>query len=710
VKTFLRVWFCLVIALVATAGSGVATTTPAGTVISNTASMTYSDRNGVAESVTSNTVAATVATVSAVAVGPNEKGCNPSTDSVPVNQPFVRTFTVSNNGNAPDKYTVTASTTAGSVTSLSYASSAGGAPTPLQNGGTLPKLTPGESVQVSVTVNPGSASIGTDVEVSLAATSTLPGGTVATASQCAVLAAGAALSGPGGPGTPILKLVNGQPSVAAQPGATVTYSIQFLNYGTLPATNVVVTDVVPAGITPNPSSVLVNGAAAPPQSISLQGQTLTVTIPTVAGGALDTITFSASIGTSATLGATYVNTVTVASSQTTGQQSTQASVLVGTGNIVYDGLGGSSVPVAGAIVTLTSASGQPVALPGAGQTPNTGNANPYTTGANGAYSFALGPKQTGPITYILTITAPGYLNRRFQLVLTPNAAGNLYTVTITSLDGQLLAVPGGFALTKGPVTLSNIYGLFGNLPMFRSQSIQVTKAVDRSFASSGDRLVYTITFNNVGTALGATTIVDTLPPNVVYAPGTGRVNNLHQEPKVSGRVLTWTLPALNTQNTITYAAVILPGTEENTTLTNNVTVRAAAPNENGVFVSGSANVQTQVVAGVFTDSTIITGRVFYDIRRTGEFDPGDVGIAGVRIYLEDGESVVTDSTGRYDFPGVRPGMHVLRIDTSSLPPTAHPYPDRSLASDDQRSIRRLVHGVFDGGVIQDINFALEGAP
>jgi hypothetical protein len=106
----------------------------------------------------------------------------------------------------------------------------------------------------------------------------------------------------------------------------------------------------------------------------------------------------------------------------------------------------------------------------------------------------------------------------------------------------------------------------------------------------------------------------------------------------------------------------------------------------------------------------VTGRVFYDLRQTGDFQPGDAGIGGVRIYLEDGESVVTDSTGRYDFPGVGPGMHDLRLDTASLPPGAKPYDDRSLAWDDQRSIRRLVHGVFDGGVIENIDFALEGSP
>jgi hypothetical protein len=185
---------------------------------------------------------------------------------------------------------------------------------------------------------------------------------------------------------------------------------------------------------------------------------------------------------------------------------------------------------------------------------------------------------------------------------------------------------------------------------------------------------------------------------------------VREEPKIAGRVLTWKIPTLATQHAIVFAAVILPGTEENTTLTNNVTVSAAAPNEPGTILSGSAFASTAVVAGVFTDQTIITGRVFYDIRKTGEFDPGDLGIAGVRIYLEDGESIVTDSTGRYDFPGVKPGMHVLKLDVTTLPATAKPYADSNFSFDDQRSIRRLVHGVFDGGIMQDINFALEGSP
>ena len=703
-----RVWFCLVFVLAAPAASPAWATTLAGTAIANTATLTYSDSNGLVQTVASNTVSATVAAVSAVAVGPKEQGCNPQTDAVSPKTAFTRIFPVTNGGNLSETFAVTAATTTGTVVSLAVVG-AGGATTPLQNGASLPPLASGATTQVQVTVNPGSASSGTDIEVSLTATSTTAGGGTDTGQQCAIVSSVSTISGPGGPGTPILKLVNGEPFTAALPGATVTFSIAFMNSGSVSANNLVVTDVVPAGLVPSASGVTLNGAAAPAGAASVSGQTVAVTIPTLAPQAQEIVTFVATVGSSV-LGQTFVNTAQVAAQGIAAQTSVPASVLVGTGNIVYDGLNGQSAPVPGAVVTVTTMAGGTIAPKGSPFPPNTSNANPDVTGTPGAYSFGLSAKQFDPTSYLVTIVAPGYLNRRIRIDISPNGANNLYAVMLTSLDGQLLAVPGGFALEKGPVRLQDVYGLFGNLPLFRAQNITVTKEVDRPFASSGDRLVYSVTFANVSTALGATTVVDTLPAGVVYAPGTGRVDKFPQEPKVVGRVLTWTLPDLDAQHVITYAAVILPGTEEDQLLTNDVTVSAQVPASPGTTVSASASVQTQVIAGVFTDRTVVTGRVFYDVKKTGDFRKGDVGIGGVRVYLEDGESVVTDNDGRYDFPGVRPGMHVVRIDVTTLPAGAKPYDDGSLAWDDQRSVRRLVHGPFDGGLIEDINFALDGAP
>ncbi|MFH4234105.1 SdrD B-like domain-containing protein, partial [Acinetobacter baumannii] len=53
--------------------------------------------------------------------------------------------------------------------------------------------------------------------------------------------------------------------------------------------------------------------------------------------------------------------------------------------------------------------------------------------------------------------------------------------------------------------------------------------------------------------------------------------------------------------------------------------------------------------------------------RNGVQDAGEVGVPGVRIYLEDGSYVVTDSEGKYDFYGISAKTHVLKVDRTSLP-------------------------------------------
>ena len=45
------------------------------------------------------------------------------------------------------------------------------------------------------------------------------------------------------------------------------------------------------------------------------------------------------------------------------------------------------------------------------------------------------------------------------------------------------------------------------------------------------------------------------------------------------------------------------------------------------------------------------------------------GIAGVRVYLEDGRYAVTDEEGKYHFDDVMPGSHVVQIDAVTIPDT-----------------------------------------
>ncbi len=57
------------------------------------------------------------------------------------------------------------------------------------------------------------------------------------------------------------------------------------------------------------------------------------------------------------------------------------------------------------------------------------------------------------------------------------------------------------------------------------------------------------------------------------------------------------------------------------------------------------------------------GRVLSGV--CGEGETG--GVAGIRIFLEDGTYVVTDPRGRYHFEGVRSGTHVVQLDLETVP-------------------------------------------
>jgi len=58
---------------------------------------------------------------------------------------------------------------------------------------------------------------------------------------------------------------------------------------------------------------------------------------------------------------------------------------------------------------------------------------------------------------------------------------------------------------------------------------------------------------------------------------------------------------------------------------------------------------------------IIEGRVFRDNSVTGVFDRRDPGFAGLQVELENGQSVLTDSEGRFKFSGVEPGQHQVSL-------------------------------------------------
>src|SRR5205823_10508784 len=78
--------------------------------------------------------------------------------------------------------------------------------------------------------------------------------------------------------------------------------------------------------------------------------------------------------------------------------------------------------------------------------------------------------------------------------------------------------------------------------------------------------------------------------------------------------------------------------------------------------SAQATAVVNVGRGIMSTRQVIVGRVFEDVNGNGLFDAGDRPIAGARIYLSNGQSVVTDSAGLYSIPSVREGSVVVSLD------------------------------------------------
>ena len=610
--------------------------------------------------------------------------------------PGTYTIVVSNTGNLATSGTITVSDPL--PAGLTYSSASGSGWTCTDAGATITctstaAITPGgKSTPITVTVNVLAAAI---PAVTNTATGSGGGATnTPTASDPTVVGGTPSITGL--TGAQIDKFVNTVRSITAAPGASVTYTIGFINTGTAAATNVVVSDPFPAGVTPNLSTVTLNGSTSG-FTASLSGQTLTVTIASVPLSVPQTISIGATVSSAITTGQTSVNVGNVSATGIAALTTSPATIFTGSSNIVYDGTKGGSAPIAGATIALVDpVSGKPIAV----------SNNPQSTGTSGAFSFVLSPAQFGAPggtkTYNLTLSAPKYRNRTIQAAFTAEPSGLLYSVTLTALDGAPLAIEGGFTLVTRPTTISNVLNLINNIPMFPVGAIEVQKVANRSTVSVGDSVIYTVTIT-ASQNFGATRIVDELPAGLAYAPGSATFDGAALTPSVSGLTQIWELPALSQgTHALRYAVVVGPTAGQNTKLTNTVDVTASVPG--GGTASGSAQATVQTIAGAFSDRLTILGRVI-----VGSADGGWTsvkhGVAGVRIIMEDGTTVVTDAQGRYSFQEVRPGAHVLRLDTSSLPPGI--VASATHAYNDPRSTVRLVHTLMDTRLIQDVIFVVE---
>jgi large repetitive protein len=353
--------------------------------------------------------------------------------------------------------------------------------------------------------------------------------------------------------------------------------------------------------------------------------------------------------------------------------------------VIYDA--STRQPVAGAVVSISGPAGFDPVVHLVGGVPNV----TQTTGILGFYQYLLMPGAPSGI-YSLAVTPPaGY---RSGVAASLPKSASIECGVEACLDPTGLAPPGGTysvqpANLSGPPPLGQDTTYFVNFSLDVSvdpnvvnnhipldpisaalPGLLVEKSSGRAFAEIGEMVPYTVRIRNAGrTTFPDLELVDVLPAGFRLVPGSVRLGLLNlPDPVVvnNGSVLRFrglgNLPA-DALLTITYV----------------VRLGVAAPLGDGInraqaFSSNSgsniATAKVKVNGGVFSDRGIVLGKIFVDCNHNRQQDAEELGIPGVRIFLQDGSYVVSDSEGKYSFAGLPARTQVLKVDRTTLPPGA----------------------------------------
>ncbi len=309
-------------------------------------------------------------------------------------------------------------------------------------------------------------------------------------------------------------------------GDTITFTVTFQNRGTVPATNVIVKDTLPSGVSFVPGSVVVNGISQigenpeigipvgtvnPGQSITVTFQGVVNSIPS--GGVIKnqaTITFTyepnpneppvtTTITTPET--ETAVNTATLNPQKTTDRSFVALNDII-TYTLSFQNTG--TVPATD-VTVIDSIPPGTVFVPDS-VTIN-GIPHPGTNPSSGISLGTLAPSERATITFqvrVVNIPASGEIRNQGSATFNYQPDPNLPPVTKTETTPE----------TTTPI---------------QTVVISPTKTANLTFAEIGDIVTYTVTFTNQGTiAATGVTITDSLPPGTTFVTNSVTVNNIPQ--------------------------------------------------------------------------------------------------------------------------------------------------------------------------------------
>lgn len=699
-------------------------TTDAGSIISNRAEASYSDEAGGNYTTVSPTVSVTVLPVATLVVTPDEAV---SSETVAPHDQITRLFRVCNTGNNVDTISLNRfSLTAPAILSALYFDndasgtvSNGDAPISL-NETASPQLPPRGCIGVLAVINTNDIPAQSTLTITLTARSNATNavngrgdddGTIINA-----VGLGARLTDPNNASLAPSKLINGVAQAVVNQEGEFAYAIVFRNSGDTAARNVVLQDQLTTAITYSPASLQVNDRsvsdAADNDEGSVQAGVIKVILTRVEPGETVRIAFRARLTGGVPAGSGLVNTASLSADNAPTISTGRATVIVDPLGLVFAGRTGSSAPIAGARVEVVTDLNQEtsITLPSdEGYAPNEKNVNPFVSDGQGHFSFVLAANGlTTNTNYFMRISAQGYLQREMQLSLRPTNTG-LFSLSVHALDNQPLAVAGGFELVRQDVSIADLGALVMNIPMFEPTGLQIVKSADHAQAEIGDTVTYRIEVHNPTSASVRDVVInDKLPPSFHFAEGSARISPGSEPeapiaPQVVNGELRFRIAEITPGSTVHLLYRVRIGANASEGDQTNTAVAS------GVFPSGEKTTSAtgravvKVSAGVFSTRQVIVGRVFVDTNGNQQFDEDDRPMPGVRLYLSNGQSVITDSDGLYNFPSLGDGPQVISLDPVSLPP-GYALTDGGRKSG--QAWTRLLRTPVGGGALLRQNFVL----
>jgi uncharacterized repeat protein (TIGR01451 family) len=443
-------------------------------------------------------------------------------------------------------------------------------------------------------------------------------------------------------------------------GQTVTYTLSINNSGPSPATNVQVTDTLPAGLE------FISATSGGNPIGSATGQAYSATIASLASNATTTISLVVRVRPGAT-GASIVNTASVTAANPTQETAGRSNTATDTDTLnrtvtlnITKTDSTDPVIAGGANFTYTVTAFNS----GSADAPNVLFSDPLPTGitfVSGTFTVNETIPRNGTVTFNST-------TNRLEADLGTLLAGGSATVNraLITLTVQAAATAAAGTVTNTATLTSpdNTAGVSDGEDTTISRNFDVTVSKTRNTSnnvSSGESLVYTIIVSNTGVSTATNVgLSDPIPANLTFVSVTSSAGTFSNQ---SGTI-TGTIPTLvqGTPVTVTVTTTVNNNTPDNTTISNTATVTAAG--------ESNTNNNTATVVATVANTATLRGFVYIDSNRNSTRDTSptaEPGIAGVTVGISGtingspvNRTATTDANGEYVFTGLTPGVYTVQ--------------------------------------------------